>query len=1344
MKRVILSLLAWGAMAAMTNGAPTGSWRYDFGKAEHAVPDGFVAVDHQQLYTPETGYGWEKSWGFAHAGDGEDPLLADGIGGRDIAAEREAFFLVDLPAGVYRMTAWLGVQSPREGRFGQCVGVNGKVLLAPPGVGGWGKTFERRMPLVVEDGRARVRFFVVGESTSHRLSLLGLAIEPAPTAEADGVRLAWDAAPLEDEILGQTLTIGDRTFTEVGRRRELPLGPLPAPWDQAPLLTFSRPSPGDILPYSIPRINELTEAVATFAAPGQTQAMALGVHARTAVEDVRCGISDLVSGEHRLRAEAIELFTVTSHVQSISERPGSVAQLMPELLEKNWPFSLAAAQTQPLYMRVKVPDEQPAGIYRGHLTLDAAGHPATKVELIVRVIPITLATPPDKTWHLYADTDRWFTMSRREMEREIDDMLAHGITSINGGYPPLSGAFIEKDGRIEDTYLGRLEDGLIYAASRGLKGPILLGGTSGLIWRFRGWSINHRGEGSHEYDEGWKGQALAVNHPATKDATGLSQVCGTLLSPGESVRFSFRFKAEGAIVGRLGVRFMKTYKRDPVQEGQLHLQVRAGQDGWQHVWGTTDVPIDAPYAQVVGDFSGKGRLWIDEVELMPATRAHINYVINPGFEREFGNLDLNQPWPDSFMSDYQDALRALAKVGERTGLPIYIVGTDEAGNDPRHAFREIMELRGAHEAGLKTWCNLAPYLVEKLDGILDATCFYGDMLGSEEDCQRLVAREHAAQREIYTITSGTYEGQDAGMMPNRYGVGFFFWRSGVDGTGIWTFQRPVGDPFDDFDDQYRDHLLVYPPRNPGEAAIPTLAWEGIREGWNDFRYAYTLEMAVADARRDGRDSQAEQGEAVLNFVRTAVPWYDAYDPARFDDQAADQLRWLIAWTLLQLQEGVAADEATETDGGELRIAFADTAPAAPQAPIFCPPLATPPLIDGALDDEIWQQATMREGFELHTSAGVAAPTQTKLYLGHDRDNLYVGIRCLDPKMSDLKVTATEHDGNVFADDSIELFIDTNHDAFSYLQLCFNAAGTRFDSRCAGGYNYGNNIFQVAYGRKKVRDPEWNGDWQVRTRHFEDRWEAEVVLPFSTIGRDSDLMGILVGRNRKAGGPETSSMVSIGFFNQPDAFPTLLLGGARNGESMIEQVELPVARAGHAQVAISLHQAPAFSCQATIATPDGEATQWGPITAADGVATLPFQLPATSSTVTLEIRDGEELLHRLVQQASPPARLRIQAGKQLLTTADSEARYRLATLLTPRDREQSKLVAAIRRNGAVLASAESAIGGETSELRWTHAESPRPGFYTLELLLEGSPAGEPEKLNYPLAIVPHFLETVPAP
>ncbi len=1289
-----LLVVLLGLLAAPTLAQP-GGWSFDFGPADEPAPQGYHKLTGKSLFDPAIGYGFEQPWGVAWSRPAlreQHGVACDGLVARDHVGaapkDNDVSFRIAAPAGVYQVTLWLGDPAPNEGRKGMCAALNGRVVLPAPGVGGWGQVVRRTLPAVVAGEGLVIRLFVRGESSSHRLSLLALTVEPArDDAQAAQLRQQWEQAAPVDAPQTQ-VRVGDQTYQEVGRRHEPALTEVPSPWRTAGFLTFTRSNPGELLDYSVPRAAELTTTLAGFTVAGLDEPFFFGVHARMNLTDVRVGVSPLLgpNPQRCIDPHDVTLFTLTTRPRTVTERPASAVQLTADLLDAYAPFDLSVGQTQGVYLRVRVPQDLPAGVYRGTVTLAPAQSPAQTLALQVLVLPLTLQPPANVSWHLFTDSVRWYELSPRDLRDEVEDMVRHGINSFSIGYPPLAGAFVEQDGRIVDADLGPAAMGLRHAAALGVQGRVHAGITPGIFWRFRGWSFNQQGAARHEFVPTSTDRALQITHADSDGRTGLSSVSGARLTPGQSVRLSVRYQLEGQLSARAQLQFMRSYKREPVSDnlGTLTLEPTGGQ--WRTLSVTSTRPDDAPWVRVTLEAQGgPGALQLDEVQLVGADPQH-NLVVNGSFARDLTlPSDDQATWPQAFQEEFADALRGLGKAIERCGFAPVVEGTDEAGNNPASVNRELNEMVAGRRAGYPTWCNVSPAMAQRMGAALDEVCLYSNMLGNLASAHALRDSNHQQGRKIHYISSGCYLGQENDWMPNRHGVGLALWKSGYDGTGIWTYQRPNGDPFNDLDANMRDYCMVFPPRTPGGPPVPTLGWEGVREGWKDYLYVAALETAVQQARQRGQSEAAALGESVLAAVQAATPWFD--ELGSFDNAQANRLRWLAAWTTLRLTQPqfiqTVLDTPTSTASApaaapRLQLSFAPPTPIAPAAPAWlCPSTSQPPRVDGALDDPIWQQAARIADFVDYRQSAIPAAAATEVLLLHDREHLYLGFRCYEPALNQLKTAAAAHDGNVFADDSVELFLDTNHDQHSYWQLAFNAAGVQFDQRCVGAQDAGQNVFMVNYEQREVRDTAWNGVWTVRTSRQADRWEAEVAIPFATVGRASDLWGLHVARNRRAADPQTTTPRVIGFFHNPQRYAPLLLSGARVGQSRITAWAPAELRFGRDELTLPLQHASGLRAQTLVWNePDQPLTLPGQVGAE--AARFPLQLQEKSRQVGLLLTDAQgQPAHQLLFPAAIAPPLQLSAGNRVLLRDQPHGSYALSLPLSAAQRQVSRVTAILR-------------------------------------------------------------------
>ncbi|MBN1445549.1 MAG: hypothetical protein JW957_05535 [Candidatus Omnitrophica bacterium] len=134
-----------------------------------------------------------------------------------------------------------------------------------------------------------------------------------------------------------------------------------------------------------------------------------------------------------------------------------------------------------------------------------------------------------------------------------------------------------------------------------------------------------------------------------------------------------------------------------------------------------------------------------------------------------------------------------------------------------------------------------------------------------------------------------------------------------------------------------------------------------------------------------------------------------------------------------------------------------------------------------------------------------AVVQTSFQIGYDNKNLYLAIQCYEPHIDGLKALCREHDGPVWQDDCIEIFIDPGLTGESYFQFIFNSIGMRQEGRKT-----------AAEERFSV---QWNGDWEVATAIFSDRWTGTATIPFSTLGaypQKGGIWGMNICRERYSG------------------------------------------------------------------------------------------------------------------------------------------------------------------------------------------------------------------------------------
>lgn len=113
------------------------------------------------------------------------------------------------------------------------------------------------------------------------------------------------------------------------------------------------------------------------------------------------------------------------------------------------------------------------------------------------------------------------------------------------------------------------------------------------------------------------------------------------------------------------------------------------------------------------------------------------------------------------------------------------------------------------------------------------------------------------------------------------------------------------------------------------------------------------------------------------------------------------------------------------------------------APARIPRFESTPVIDGQLNDPIWQTAAAFGDFlQIQPGDNVAPSSPTEVLIGYDAKNLYIAFRVKQPR-DKVRATVARRD-NIFNDDYVGVYLDTFNDKRQAYVIFWNPLGVQAD------------------------------------------------------------------------------------------------------------------------------------------------------------------------------------------------------------------------------------------------------------------------------------------------------------
>jgi hypothetical protein len=184
-----------------------------------------------------------------------------------------------------------------------------------------------------------------------------------------------------------------------------------------------------------------------------------------------------------------------------------------------------------------------------------------------------------------------------------------------------------------------------------------------------------------------------------------------------------------------------------------------------------------------------------------------------------------------------------------------------------------------------------------------------------------------------------------------------------------------------------------------------------------------------------------------------------------------------------------------------------TTPVLAQKQVRAVRVDTPPVIDGRMDDAVWQQAEPITDFHQIRPGNQTEPSErTEVYVVYDDDAMYIAARMYDSEPHLIAAPVIRHGQGMGSDDRLVVILDP-----------FNTKRT--------GYRFETNLnaarHEALYTSVNSFQIEWNTIWDTATSVDGNSWIAELEIPFKSLPFDPsiDTWGFNFGRGIRRRGEE---------------------------------------------------------------------------------------------------------------------------------------------------------------------------------------------------------------------------------
>ena len=167
--------------------------------------------------------------------------------------------------------------------------------------------------------------------------------------------------------------------------------------------------------------------------------------------------------------------------------------------------------------------------------------------------------------------------------------------------------------------------------------------------------------------------------------------------------------------------------------------------------------------------------------------------------------------------------------------------------------------------------------------------------------------------------------------------------------------------------------------------------------------------------------------------------------------------------------------------------------------------AEAPVIDGRVNEAVWQTVQPYGTFtQQDPIEGAPASEKTEVRVMVGKGTLYISVIAFDSDPSRIIVSQARRDASLSETDSIVLALDTFNDSQNAFVFGTNPLGIEYDGQVAregqssGVSVGGGGAAGTQRGGISAFNPNWDGDWSVKSQITDRGWETELAIPLKTL------------------------------------------------------------------------------------------------------------------------------------------------------------------------------------------------------------------------------------------------------